>query len=199
MNEIIPIGSDTIKVFGFTFGIYRYQVEHFDHNHSKESNEDNHTIKCIDFWDTIRGTRIYKFLDWEYELSITSAIYFHRYIEKDELKEMILNDVIDWKEEDPYEFKDRFINREREDYFKPNLFPEDKERVNHNYPELTDPYEKCPICGGELDGSVFETECCEDIFNSKGGYGYEGEPWGEWDEVHRCPNCDNLFYINVST
>ena len=202
LEEYKPIGSDTIKVYGFKFGRYRYQVEHFDHNKSEDishTDDDNtRLIKSKDYWDTIYGTRVYRFLDWEYEYYIHSAIFFNRYIEKDELKEMILNDVIDWKLEDSYDFKDRFFLEKNECMFS-TLFQSEKEPINLPYPECEEPYEKCPHCGGELDGDVMEIECCEDIFNSRGGYGYEGEPWGCWDEVHRCPHCGKLFYINEET
>ena len=193
LEEYKPIGSDTIKVYGFKFGRYRYQVEHFDHNKEPE-NIDHNKIICREYWDTLYGTRVYRFLDWEYEYYIHSAIFFDTYIEKDELKEMILNDVIDWKLEDSYDFKDRFFLEKNECMFS-TLFQSEKEPVNLPYPECEEPYEKCPHCGGELDGDVLEIESCEDVFNSKGGYGYEGEPWGCWDEVHRCPHCGKLFYV----
>ena len=198
LEEYKPIGSDTIKVYGFKFGRYRYQVEHFDHNKCKDVSptDDGNTrlIKSKDYWDTIYGTRVYRFLDWEYEYYIHSAIFFDTYIEKDELKEMILNDVIDWKLEDSYDFKDRFFLEKNECMFS-TLFQSEKEPINLPYPECEEPYEKCPHCGGELDGDVLEIESCEDVFNSRGGYGYEGEPWGCWDEVHRCPHCGKLFYV----
>lgn len=190
LEEYKPIGSDTIIVYGFKFGRYRYQVEHFDHNKCKDITNDD--VK--DYWDTLYGTRVYRFLDWEFEYCIHSAIFFNTYIEKDELKEMILNDVINWKLEDSYDFKDRFFFEKNEFMFS-TLFPAEKEPVNLPYPECEDPYKKCPHCGGELDGDVLEIEYCEDVFNSRGGYGYEGEPWGCWDEVHRCPHCDKLFFI----
>ena len=193
LEEYKPIGSDTIKVYGFKFGRYRYQVEHFDHNKEPE-NIDHNKIICREYWDTLYGTRVYRFLDWEYEYYIHSAIFFDTYIEKDELKEMILNDVIDWKLEDSYDFKDRFFLEKNECMFS-TLFQSEKEPINLPYPECEEPYEKCPHCGGELDGDVLEIESCEDVFNSRGGYGYEGEPWGCWDEVHRCPHCGKLFYV----
>ena len=193
LEEYKPIGSDTIKVYGFKFGRYRYQVEHFDHNKEPE-NIDHNKIICREYWDTLYGTRVYRFLDWEYEYYIHSAIFFDTYIEKDELKEMILNDVIDWKLEDSYDFKDRFFLEKNECMFS-TLFQSEKEPINLPYPECEEPYEKCPHCGGELDGDVLEIESCEDVFNSKGGYGYEGEPCGCWDEVHRCPHCGKLFYV----
>ena len=198
LEEYKPIGSDTIKVYGFRFGRYRYQVEHFDHNKCKDispTDDDNtRLIKSKDYWDTLYGTRIYRFLDWEDNYMIHTAIYFNHFIEEDELKKMILDDLIDWKFEDPYEFKDLFIT-DKYDYMFNTLFHREKEDVKLPYPECEYPYEKCPICGGELDESVLEMENCEDVFNSRGGYGYEGEPWGCWDEVHRCPHCDKLFYI----
>ncbi len=199
LEEYKPIGSDTIKVYGFKFGRYRYQVEHFDHNKCKDVSptDDSNTrlIKSKDYWDTIYGTRVYRFLDWEFEYYIHSAIFFNRYIEKDELKEMILNDVIDWKLEDSYDFKDRFIKPNKYGWNFSTLFPSEKGDVKLPYPECESPYDKCPICGGELDESVLEIECCEDVFNSHGGYGYEGEYSGWWHEVHRCPHCDKLFFI----
>lgn len=202
LEEYKPIGSDSIKIYGFRFGRYRYQVEHFDHNKCKDispTDDDNtRLIKSKDYWDSIYGTRVYRFLDWEYEYYIHSAIFFNRYIEKDELKEMILNDVIDWKLEDSYDFKDRFIKPNKYGWNFSTLFQSEKEPIKLPYPECENPLDihpKCPHCGGELDGSILEIECCEDIFNSKGGYGYEGEPWGCWDEVHRCPHCDKLFYV----
>lgn len=193
LEEYKPIGSDSTNIYGFRFGRYRYQVEHFNHDHSEVPEKGK--IKCISCYDSIYGTRVYRFLDWEYEYTIHSVIFFNRYIEKDELKEMILNDVIDWKLEDPYDFKDRFIEPNKYGWNFSTLFQSEKEPIKLPYPECEEPYEKCPHCGGELDGDVLEIECCEDIFNSRGGYGYEGEPWGCWDEVHRCPHCDKLFYV----
>lgn len=201
-EEYIPISQDTIKIYGFRFGRYRYQVEWFDHNKSKNisDNDDKYdrVLKCKSYWDTLYGTKIYRFLDWEFDLMIHSTFYFNSYIEENKLKEMILNDVIDWKPEDPYDFKDRFIT-DKYTFVSNKLYPAETERVNHNYPECTEPYDKCPICGGELDGSVEEIECCEDIFNGKSGYSYEGEGWSEWEEVHRCPHCEKLFFINAYT
>ena len=81
LEEYKPIGSDTIKVYGFKFGRYRYQVEHFDHNKEPE-NIDHNKIICREYWDTLYGTRVYRFLDWEYEYYIHSAIFFDTYIEK---------------------------------------------------------------------------------------------------------------------
>lgn len=194
-DSIKPIGTDTIKVYGFRFGMYRYQVEHFDHNKSTKNESDKTIIELIDFWDSIHGTRVYRFLDWDCNFCISSAIFFNEYVDEDGLKQMVLSDSIDWKEEDPYDFKDLFFeDSEHEGYFS---FPREKGKVEHNYPECEDPYEKCPICGGELDESVIEVEYANDIFNSRGGYGPEGDAWGEWDEVHRCPHCGKLFYIHA--
>ena len=200
MKEYIPISSDTIKIYGFRFGRYRYQVEHFDHNKVKDvlSDDNSNILKSRDYWSTLHGTKVYQFLDWEFEQSVSTALYMDRYIEEDELKKMILDDVIDWKFEDPYDFKDLFWSRDDQMYCTV-LFPREKERVEHNYPICEEPYEKCPICGGELDSSVLEIECAEDVFNSKGGYGPEGESWGEWDEIHRCPHCNKLFCIEMWT
>jgi hypothetical protein len=202
LEEYKPIGSDTIKIYGFEFGRYRYQVEHFDHNKSEKiSPEDDwkeRIIKSRDYYDSLYGTRVYRFLDWEMEQRISTYHKFNSYIEKDELKEMILNDVIDWHGEDPYDFKDRFIEPNRYGWNFSTLFPSDKEDVKLPYPECENPLDEhptCPHCGGELDGSILEIECCEDIFNSHGGYGYEGEYSGWWHEVHRCPHCGKLFFI----
>ena len=196
LEEYKPIGSDPIKIYGFRFGMYRYQVEHFDHNHSQET-DDNKIIKGIDYWDTIRGTRIYRFDDSDLGLSISSVLFFHRFIEQDELKQMILDDVIDWKFEDPYDFKDRF-NTDRFDHYFNTLFQKEKGDVKLPYPECKYPYEKCPICGGELDESVLEMENAVDVFNSHVGRSYEGDYDGWWHEVHRCPHCDKLFFIEES-
>ena len=197
--EYKPIGSDTVKVYGFSFGMYRYQVEHFDHNHAEKPKDEDKLI-CLDYWDSIHGTRIYRFLDWDYNNAIHSTIFLDSYLEEDEIKKWILNDTIDWKFEDPYDFKDLFLSHKASLFDKitlNKLFPQDKEHVNHNYPVCEPPYEKCPICEGELDDSVLEVENAADIFNSKGGYGYEGEPWGVWDEIHRCPHCEKLFCVEA--
>lgn len=196
LEEYKPIGSDPIKIYGFKFGINRYQVEHFNHDHSEVSEEGK--IKCISYYDSIYGTRVYRFLDWDFDYSVSSVIFFNRYIEKDELKEMILNDVIDWKFEDPYDFKDRFIKPNKHGWNFSTLFPSEKGDVKLPYPECESPYDKCPICGGELDESVLEIENAVDVFNSHGGYGFEGEYDGWWHEVHRCPHCDKLFFIEES-
>lgn len=194
-----PISSDTINIYGFRFGRYRYQVEHFDHNKCKEiSHTDDgitRALKSRDYWDSFYGTKIYRFMDWDFDNYVSSTIYFDKYIEKEELIWMILNDVIEWKFEDPYDFKDRFITEKYDSMLNP-LFPAEKEHIKLPYPECEEPYDNCPICGGKLDESVLEIEFCEDVFNSRGGYGYEGEPWGCWDEVHRCPHCGKLFYIS---
>lgn len=192
LEEYKPIGSDAIKIYGFRFGRYRYQVEHFNHDHSEVPEKGK--IKCISYYDSLYGTRIYRFLDWEYDWTIHTAIYFNWFIEEDELKKMILDDVIDWKFEDPYDFKDLFIT-DKYDYMFNTLFPREKGDVKLPYPECESPYEMCPICGGELDESVLEMECCEDIFNSHVGRSYEGDYDGWWHEVHRCPHCDKLFFI----
>ena len=194
LEEYKPIGSDPIKIYGFRFGMYRYQVEHFNHDHSEVPEEGK--IKCISYYDSIYGTRVYRFDDTEmWGPAIHSAIYFDRYIEKDELKKNILDDVIDWKFEDPYDFKDRFIKPNKYGWNFSTLFPSEKGDVKLPYPECESPYDKCPICSGELDESVLEIENAVDVFNSHGGYGFEGEYSGWWHEVHRCPHCDKLFFI----
>lgn len=194
LEEYKPIGSDTIKIYGFRFGIYRYQVEHFNHNHSEVSEKGK--IKCISYYDSIYGTRVYRFDDSEmWGPAIHSAIYFDRYIEKDELKQRILDDVIDWKFEDPYDFKDRFIEPNKHGWNFSTLFPSEKGDVKLPYPECESPYDKCPICSGELDESDIEMENAVDVFNSHVGTNYWGEPDGWWHEVHRCPHCDKLFFI----
>lgn len=194
LEEYKPIGSDPIKIYGFRFGMYRYQVEHFNHDHSEVPEEGK--IKCISYYDSLYGTRVYRFDDTEmWGPAIHSAIYFDRYIEEDELKKKILDDVIDWKFEDPYDFKDRFIKPNKYGWNFSTLFPSEKGDVKLPYPECESPYDKCPICGGELDESVLEIENAVDVFNSHGGYGYEGEYSGWWHEVHRCPHCDKLFFI----
>ena len=38
--------------------------------------------------------------------------------------------------------------------------------------------------------TTFDMENTVDIFNS-----YGDSEWGYWDEVHRCPYCDKLFFI----
>lgn len=194
-SEYKPIGSDSIKIYGFRFGMHRYQVEQFDHNHSgKEMNDDKDRIfKCISFWDTIYGTRIYKFYDSDFGYSIQSATYLNDYIEEDELKKMILDDVIDWKYEDTYDFKDRFITNKSDFYFG-TLFKRYKEDVKLPYPECLDPYDKCPICGHKLIDDVLDPENAVDVFNYHGGSSEDG-PWGYWDEIYRCPHCQKLFYI----
>ena len=199
LKEYKPIGSDSIKIYGFRFGMYRYQVEHFDHNHSDEElpTDDKYlrVIKSKSYWDSIYGTRIYKFDDSDmWGPAIHTALYFDKLIEQHELKQMILDDVIDWKFEDPYDFKDRF-DTDRFDHYFNTLFQKEKGDVKLPYPECKYPFEKCPICGGELDDSVLEIEDAVDMFNSHVSTNYEGEPDGWWDEVHRCPHCDKLFYI----
>ena len=196
LEEYKPIGSDPIKIYGFRFGMYRYQVEHFDHNHSQET-DDNKILKCVDYWDTIRGTRIYRFDDGDLGLPVSSVLFFHRFVEQDELKQMILDDVIDWKFEDPYDFKDRF-NTDRFDHYFNTLFQKEKGDVKLPYPECEPPYDKCPICGGELEESDIEMENAVDVFNSHVHQSYEGDYDGWWHEVHRCPHCDKLFFIEES-
>lgn len=196
LEEYKPIGSDTIKIYGFRFGAHRYQVEHFNHDHSETPEEGK--IKCISYYDSLYGTRVYKFDDSDmWGPAIHSVIFLNRYIEKDELKQKILDDVIDWKFEDPYDFKDRFC-QDKYDYLFNTLFQRDKGDVKLPYPECKPPYDKCPICGGELDESVLEPEDAVDVFNSHVGTNYWGEPDGWWHEVHRCPHCDKLFFIEES-
>ena len=193
LEEYKPIGSDPIKIYGFRFGMYRYQVEHFNHDHSEIPEKGK--IKCISYYDYIYGTRVYRFDDSDiWGPAIHSVIYLDRYIEKDKLKQMILDDVIDWKFEDPYDFKDRFCEG-RFDPLVNTLFQRDKGDVKLPYPECESPYDKCPICGGELDESVLEPENAVDVFNSHVGTNYWGESDGWWHEVHRCPHCDKLFFI----
>ena len=52
-------------------------------------------------------------------------------------------------------------------------------------------YDRCPVCGHNFDEyDTFDTENTVDIFNySKDNY------WVHWDEIHRCPYCDKLFFI----
>lgn len=201
LEEYKPIGSDPIKIYGFRFGMYRYQVEHFDHNHSdvdlSKDDRDTRIIKAKSYYDSIFGTRIYRFDDSDFGECVHTALYLNGYIEEDELKQMILDDVINWHFEDPYDFKDRFCHN-RFDHLVNTLFQRDKEDVKLPYPECESPYNKCPICGGELDESVLEIENAVDVFNSHVGTNYWGEPDGWWHEVHRCPHCDKLFYIEES-
>ena len=195
LEEYKPIGSDPIKIYGFRFGMYRYQVEHFDHNHSEVMEKGK--INCLSYYDSINGTRVYRFEDSDFCECVHSALYFNKYIEEDELKQMILDDVIDWKFEDPYDYKDRFCHS-RFDHLVNTLFQREKGDVKLPYPECEYPYNKCPICGGELDESVLEMENAVDVFNSHVGTNYWGEPDGWWHEVHRCPHCDKLFFIEES-
>jgi len=190
-SEYKPIGKDVVNIYGFVFGSYRYQVEWFDHKKEKENNPDK--IVSIDYWDTLYGTKVYKFYDNDYEPHIETYLIFDSKLTKDELKKMILEDIIDWKEEDPYDFKDLFITDKHQAYFY-NLFHREKENVKHNYPECLDPYDKCPICGHKLIDDVLDPENVVDIFNYHGGSSEDG-PWGYWDEIYRCPHCQKLFYI----
>lgn len=193
-NNYKPIGSDSINIYGFRFGSHIYQVEHFDHGH--RSDDTKNMFSFLSVWDQIRGTRVYRFNAGIDNPVISSVILFDMFIEENELKSMILEDKIVWKFEDPYEYKDYFD----EGKFKWNLsglFPEEKGDVKLPYPECDEPFDQCPICGGKFDDDLLERSDPIDCFNSYVRYGFEGELEGWWQEVHRCPYCEKLFYREV--
>ena len=182
--EFQPIGKDVTNIYGFVFGRYRYQVEWFDHKKEKENVPGMFVV--FDYWDTLSGTKVYKFDDDHFEPHIETYLVFNLQLTEDMLKKMILEDTINWKEEDPYDFKGLFITDKTQ-----SLFYKKREYVKHNYPECLDPYNKCPICGHNFDNNdTLDMDNAVDIFNC-----YGNSEWGCWDEVHRCPYCDKLFFI----
>ena len=185
--EFQPIGKDVVNIYGFVFGRYRYQVEWFDHKKERESNPG--MLVTFNYLDTIYGTKVYRFDDDRYEPHIETYLVFNLKLTEDMLKRMILVDAIYGREEDPYDVKDLFITDRNQSHFY-SLFHRKKEYVKHNYPECSEPYDKCPICGHNFDEyDTFDTENSVDIFN------YSKDGWVHWDEIHRCPYCDKLFFI----
>lgn len=196
-NSITPIGKDVHRAYGFVFGMYRYQVEHFDHNKSDKEHGDKYddVIKMQTYWDTLYGTKVYRFYDSEYGGHVDTCLLMYTYIEQDDLEKMILADTINWKAEDPYDFKDLILT-DRYNIYLNGLFTRKKGHVDHGYPECKYPYEKCPICGGDLDDDVLEPDCAVDVFNGYSGSNEDGA-YGGCEEIHRCPHCDKLFYVDI--
>lgn len=158
----------------FVFGKWRYVIEHFN-------NEEF-------------GTMIYRFDDyWE---TVFSCKILNQLITEDELKEMVIKDTISWILEDSEKFKKYFIDENdiKWHYMFANILNK-KKKVEHGYPECCEPYDKCPICGGELTDWDVDPENAEDIFNSRHGWNGDDYEWNSWDEIHRCPHCEKLFYI----
>ena len=194
MKEIKPIGKDVFNVIGFRFGMFRYQIEYFDHNKTEGVKHDNtDCLKCESYYDTLYGTKIYKFQDNEYKPTVWKYLVFNKYIEEEELKEMILQDKIEWNLEDPYDFKDLIVTDRWEIMFD-NMFYRDKEKVNHGYPECEFPYNKCPCCGAELDEDVTDPEYAIDCYNAHSFASPDGE-CGSAEEIYRCTHCGKLFYV----
>lgn len=193
-NNYKPIGSDAINIYGFRFGSHIYQVEHFDHDH--RSDDTKNMFSFLSVWDQIRGTRVYRFNAGVDDPTISSALLLDVFVEEEELKSMILEDSIDWKFEDPFEYKEYFDENE----FKWNpsgIFPEKKGDIKLPYPECIEPFGQCPVCGGKFEDDILDIYDPIDCFNSHVRRGFEGEFDGWWHEVYRCPHCGKLFYIEV--
>lgn len=124
--EFQPIGKDVTNVYGFVFGRYRYQVEWFDHKKEKENVPGMFVV--FDYWDTLSGTKVYKFDDDHFEPHIETYLVFNLQLTEDMLKKMILEDTINWKEEDPYDFKDLFITDRTRSHFY-NFFSIEKKKL----------------------------------------------------------------------
>ena len=73
--EFQPIGKDVVNIYGFVFGRYRYQVEWFDHKKEKENAPGMFVV--FDYWDTLSGTKVYKFDDDRYEQHIETYLVFN--------------------------------------------------------------------------------------------------------------------------
>ena len=188
----IPIGLDVKKIIAFRFGIYRYQAEHFDHNEKSET-PPNPNLLILGDDPMKRGTKIYRFIDFpEYNRQIAIEIRFYEFLEEEDIKKGILDESLRFQVWDPEEFKEHFLKSE---YDLP--YPK-REHVDHGYPECQYPFDKCPVCDGELDDSVLESENAEDVFNSYSGSGPDGK-WSRWEEIHRCPHCGKRFFIEEET
>ena len=188
------ICKDVIKTYQFLFGMYRYRVEHFDHNkHDNVKHDDTDTLTCTDYWDTLYGTKVYRFRDSDWEPCVNTAIFLGEYLEQDELESAILADTIKWNVEDPYDFRHHIITDRKAIEFR-SIINKRKTRIEHGYPECVYPYDKCPLCGGLLEECDTEPENVVDVFNSRCGSSEDGG-WSVWEEVHRCPHCGKLFYI----
>lgn len=191
-NKPAPIGRDVKKVISFRFGMYRYQAEHFDHNVKREDPPTPTLLVPMDN-PMKQGTKVYRFIDhpeWNRQVAVT--ILFDEFLEEEDVRKGVLDDTLRFQRWDPEEYNQHFLNSRYD------LLPLKKEHVDHGYPECEFPYERCPICGGELDESFLEAENAEDVFNSVSGSGPDGG-WSRWEEIHRCPHCGKRFFIEEST
>ena len=89
-EEYKPIGSDAKQIYGFVFGMFRYQVEWFDHNKAADvKHDDTDILICRDFYDTLYGTRVYRFFDGDWGPFISTTYFYNKYIEKEDLKKLL--------------------------------------------------------------------------------------------------------------
>lgn len=194
--------KDVIKSYNFKFGMWRYHVEHFNHDHTETKNDNLELFVFKDVWSLFSGTKVWKFYDSDYDPKVFSCILWDEYVEVEELEKLILKDKIDWVREDPYDYKDYLILKNDNVHYWGQFDPEDRNyenhkprHIDHGYPEMLDPYDTCPCCGAKFECD-FESEDADDFFNGYGGSNEDG-PYGYYEEVHTCPECGKRFFIAV--
>lgn len=193
------IGTDVVERTEFHFGSYRYVVERYRHNKpadksAEEGPESPLLLRLYEETGQFIGTKVYRFQDMPnmlYERSVALAVIRRAHLTDEGVKEGLLNETIRPVEQDPFDYEEHFLPKERVRYIP-------REDVKLPYPELHSPYDRCPNCRHKLDPDVaIDPEDAEDFFNSRSGFNGEYEECS-WQEVHRCPHCGKRFYIEAS-
>lgn len=198
--SVKPIGTDVIERSEFRFGAFRYVVERYRHPKPEPNAKGGINLRNLMFPnedEAMRiGTKIYRFEDHPLAVngkSVSLAVVLHAHLTDDEVKAGLLSEHIRPQPQDPHDYEEHFLP---EDVAR-NMRPQ-KENIKLPYPELKDPYDRCPCCQHKLDPDVAtDPEDAEDFFNARSGFDGEYECCS-WQEVHRCPECGKRFYIEAS-
>ena len=171
------IKKDAIEHIEFTFGAFRYVIEHFNNNGE---------------FNTI----IYKFDDYLEEVCTYKAL--NNLLTQEDVESLILSDTINWNiEKDKSKYKEFFLDGDSIKWHFLFANALNKKRVNHKYKECIYPYEKCPHCGANIEELIEDPINAVDCFNSRTYFNGECE-CSDWEEIYRCTKCNKLFYIAES-
>lgn len=199
-HSIKPIGTDVVERSEFRFGAFRYIVERYRHPKTESDAKDGINLRNLMFpnddEDKRIGTKIYRFEDHPLApngKSVSLAVVLYAHLTDDEVKAGLLSESIQPQTQDPHDYEEHFLPEDVARHMRVQ-----KENVKLPYPELKDPYDRCPCCGCHLDpDETTEPLNAEDSFNGCSGFDGEYECCS-WQEVHRCPECGKRFYIEAS-